>query len=43
MKANPEQSGFSAAPAKRGKLDDLYTWEVKLFGFDGDLAKDLKE
>jgi len=43
LKANSKTSGFSAAPMKRGKMDDLYTWEVKLFGFDGDLAKDMVE
>lgn len=41
LKAKPAESGFSAAPQKRGNLDDLYTWEVKLFGFDGPIAEDM--
>lgn len=40
-KSNPEASGFSVEPID----DDLYQWEIKLFGFeDGEpLAKDLKK
>jgi len=39
-KTDTKQLGFEASPIE----DNLYKWEVKLFGFDedGDLAKDLK-
>lgn len=38
-KSNPEKSGFSVHPNRK----DVYVWEVRLFGFDGDLANDMKK
>jgi hypothetical protein len=41
MKSDASKLGFEASPIN----DNLYKWEVKLFGFDKDtdLAKDLEE
>jgi len=44
-KAKPQEMGFDATPVKEKKtgLENLYHWEVHLFGFDkgSDLAKDM--
>jgi ubiquitin-conjugating enzyme E2 Q len=37
-KSNAEKSGFSVAPVKK----NLFLWEVRLFGFDGELGDDMK-
>ena len=45
-KGNPKDLGFTAAPVvhKKSGLENLYHWEVKLFGFDKgtDLYKDME-
>lgn len=45
QKGDPKQLGFSAAPSidKKSGLENLYVWDIKLFGFDKDseLAKDM--
>ncbi len=45
-KQNPNELGFSADPVleRKSGLENLYHWNIKLFGFDDDceLAKDLK-
>ncbi len=38
-KSSPEKSGFSVAPVKK----NLFVWEVRLFGFDGELAADMRK
>ena len=44
-KQDPKELGFSATPVKDAKmgLENLYTWEVRLFGFDekSAIGKDL--
>jgi ubiquitin-conjugating enzyme E2 Q len=43
LKRSQSKSGFSAEPVKlRGKAN-LYHWEVRLFDFEGPLAKDLQQ
>lgn len=43
---NTKMMGFSAAPVidKKSGLENLYHWDVRLFGFDkdSDLAKDME-
>lgn len=38
-KAGAEKSGFSAAPVKK----NLFLWEVKLFGFEGEKKRHINE
>ena len=44
-KSNPKELGFSATPVihKKSGMENLYHWEVKLFGFEkgSELAKDM--
>ena len=37
-KSNVDKSGFSVAPVKK----NLFVWEVRLFGFDGELGNDMR-
>jgi len=41
LKRSQSKSGFSAEPVKIHGKANLYHWEVKLFDFEGPLAKDL--
>jgi len=42
---NTKRHGFEAIPKvdETSGLENLYEWEVRLFDFEGNLAKDLKE
>jgi len=41
LKRSQSKSGFNAEPVKINGKANLYHWEVKLFDFEGPLAKDL--
>jgi len=42
LKRSQSKSGFSAEPVKVNGKANLYHWEVRLFDFEGPLAKDLE-
>jgi len=41
LKRSQSKHGFSAEPLQVGGKANLYHWEVRLFDFDGELAKDM--
>jgi len=43
LKRSQSNSGFNAEPVKIHGKANLYHWEVKLFDFEGPLAKDLQQ
>jgi len=43
LKRSQSKSGFSAEPVKIHGKANLYHWEVRLFDFEGPLAKDLQQ
>jgi len=43
MRSNSKQNGFTASPMIVGDSENLYVWEVRLFDFEGDLGKDMKQ
>jgi len=44
LRSNPRKNGYTAHPAVNSSgAENLYEWQVRLYDFDGDLGKDMKE